>query len=259
MIRRDDRGDWLILPQIEHARLAGELALAWGNERVRSLADFPKLLWGVAHHDDGWREWDEAPRLKPETGFPRNFMEMRMRDSTAIWTKSIAICSADPLAGIAVSRHFCYLSRQVQSSGHADADDLAAIDRFLTEQAGVEATLSNRARSQHFGTGSSEDLEKLCDFGFRTVRFFDNVSLWLCCSERRQPESLTAPLGEAIRLIPQAAGLIAVDPYPLGVDSLVLKTPVRRLAARRYGSDAELQAALQTAPLETLAWTVRPA
>ena len=185
-------------------RLAGELALAWGNERVRSLADFPKLLWGVAHHDDGWREWDEAPRLKPETGFPRNFMEMRMRDSTAIWTKSIAICSADPLAGIAVSRHFCYLSRQVQSSGHADADDLAAIDRFLTEQAGVEATLSNRARSQHFGTGSREDLEKLCDFGFRTVRFFDNVSLWLCCSERhnrnRSPRRWAKPSGSSRKM-----------------------------------------------------------
>jgi hypothetical protein len=259
MIRRDDRGDWLIIPQIEHARLAGELALAWGNERVRSLADFPKLLWGVAHHDDGWREWDEAPRLKPETGFPRNFMEMRMRDSTAIWTKSIAICSADPLAGIAVSRHFCYLSRQVQSSGHADADDLAAIDQFLDEQAGIEPTLSNRARSQDVGTRSHDDFEKLCDFGFRTVRFFDSVSLWLCCSQQQQPALLTAPLGEAVRLIPQGSGLIAIDPYPLGVDSLVLEAPVRRLAARRYGSDAKLQVSLQTAPVETLAWTIRPA
>jgi hypothetical protein len=259
MIRREDRGDWLIIPQIEHARLAGELALAWGNERVRSLADFPKLLWGVAHHDDGWREWDEAPGLQPVTGFPRNFMEMRMRDSTAIWTKSISMCSADPLAGIAVSRHFCYLSRQVQSSGHADADDLAALDQFLAEQAGVAATLSHRARSQYTANGSNDELEKLCDFGFRTVRFFDSVSLWLCCSEQHQPESLTAPVGEAIRLIPQASGLIAIDPYPLGVDSLVLETPVRRLAARRYGSDVELHAALQTAPLEALAWTVRPA
>jgi hypothetical protein len=258
MIRRDDRADWLIIPQIEHARLAGELALAWGNERVRSLAEFPKLLWGVAHHDDGWREWDEVPRLKPETGFPRNFIEMRMRDSTAIWTKSIAICSADPLAGIAVSRHFCYLSRQVQSSGHADADDRAALDQFLIEQGGVEASLSNRARSQYPSSGSDENLEQLYDFGFRTVRFFDSVSLWLCCSEEQHAESLTTPLGEAIRLIPQAAGFIAIDPYPLGVDSLLLKTPVRRLAARRYGSDAELQAALQTAPLETLAWTIRP-
>jgi hypothetical protein len=259
MIRRDDRGDWLLIPQIEHARLAGELALAWGNERERSLAAYPQLVWGVGHHDDGWREWDDAPRLKPETGFPRSFLEMRMRDSTAIWSKSIALCSADPLAGIAVSRHFSYLSEQAQASGHADSDDLVAIDQFLSEQAGVEANLSNRARAQQVATGSDVDLQQLFDFGFRTVRFFDMVSLWLCCAERQQPESFTAPLGESVRLIPQAPGLIAIDPYPLGVDSLVLKTPVRRLTARRYGSDAELQAALQTAPLESLAWTVRPA
>lgn len=259
MIRRDDRGDWLIIPQIEHARLAGELALAWGNARVRSLAGFPNLLWGVGHHDDGWRDWDEAPRLKPETGFPRSFNEMRMRDSTAIWTQSIEICSADPLAGIAVSRHFCYLARHVQSSGHADVDDLAAIDQFLAEQANVEAALSNRARLEAAGARSHQDFETLFDFGLHAVQFFDNVSLWLCCAERHESESVTTPSGETIRLLPRAAGMIGIDPYPLGVDSLVLMTPVRRLAARRYGSDAELQAALQTAPLETLAWTVGPA
>ena len=135
MIRRDDRGDWLVIAQVEHARLAGELARVWGNERVASLAAFPTLVWGIEHHDDGWREWDDAPRINPATGFPRSFLEMRMRDSTAIWTRSIAVCSSDPLAGIAVSRHFCYLAEQVLSSGRADADDRESIDRFLQEQA----------------------------------------------------------------------------------------------------------------------------
>lgn len=255
MIRRDDRGDWLIIAQVEHARLAGELARVWGNDRVASLAAFPTLVWGVEHHDDGWQEWDDAPRLKPATGFPRSFLEMRMRDSTAIWSRSIAVCSADPLAGIAVSRHFCHLANQAQNSGRADADDRESIDRFLREQAAVQARLVDAARSNK-AAETNRDFEQSCDLGFRTVRFFDLMSLWLCCAERHQPEPLVAPMGEAVKLIPRDPAQIVIEPYPLCVDSLRLETPVRRLAARRYANDAELQAALRAAPIEVLAWTI---
>ena len=43
-----------------------------------------------------------------------------------------------------------------------------------------------------------------------------------------------------------------IEPYPLCVDSLRLETAARRLAARPYPNDAELQAALRTAPVEVL-------
>jgi hypothetical protein len=256
MIRRDDRGDWLIIAQIEHARLAGELARVWGNERVASLAPSPALLRGVDHHDDGWREWDDAPRLNPATGFPRSFMEMRMRDSTAIWTRSIALCAADPLAGIAVSRHFCHLADQVLSSGRADADDRESIDQFLREQSSVQTDLETAARSTKSVAGPNGDIEKSFDLGFRAVRFFDLVSLWLCCAERHQPEPLVAPMGEAVKLIPRNPAHIEIEPYPLCVDALRLETPARRLAARRYVTDADLHAALRAAPVEVLAWTI---
>jgi len=55
---------------------------------------------------------------------------------------------------------------------------------------------------------------------------------------------------------PRDPAQIVIEPYPLRVDSLRLETPVRRLAARRYANDAELQAALRAAPIEVLAWTI---
>jgi hypothetical protein len=256
MIRRDDHGDWLIIAQIEHARLAGELARVWGNDRVASLTATPALLRGVEHHDDGWQEWDDAPRLNPATGCPRSFMEMRMRDSTAIWTRSIVLCAADPLAGIAVSRHFCHLADQVQNSGRADADDRESIDRFLREQSTVQTNLAAAAHSSKSAAGTNGEIENSFDLGFRTVRFFDLVSLWLCCAERHQPEQLIAPLGETVQLVPKNPVQIVIEPYPLCVDSLRLETPARRLAGRRYASDAELQAALRAAPIEVLGWTI---
>ncbi len=179
---------------------------------------------------------------------------MRMRDATAIWTKSIAISSQEPLGGIAVSRHFSYLADQVRSSGRGDADDLQAIERFLWEQSDVETRLAGEAKSRFAVEPSG--IEAAFDLGFRAVRFFDAISLWLCCAERDKPERMTAPTGEAITLIPKSASHIAIDPYPLGVDSLRLETPARRVAARKYESDAEFQEAFNAAPLERLTWTI---
>jgi hypothetical protein len=184
---------------------------------------------------------------------------MRMRDSTVIWTRSIAVCSADPLAGTAVSRHFCHLAEQVRDSGRADGDDQEAIDRFLHEQSVVQLDLADKARANGASAGTNEDLEESFALGFRTVRFFDRVSLWLCCAPRQQPEQLVAPLGETVTFTPKNPAQIAIEPYPLRVDSLLLETPARRLAARCYANDAELQTALRSAPTERLTWTISPA
>jgi hypothetical protein len=208
-------------------------------------------------------------------------MEMRMLDSTAIWTKSIAFCSSDPLAGIAVCRHFVHLALQVRTNGRADADDLASIEKFLHEQAATLGTLAaKKFRRDHPDwlanvakeappkktnaptNGHSENMEhydQSSELGFRTVRFFDALSLWLCCAVRHESEQLAAPMGEAVNLIPRNPSHITIEPYPLSVDSLRLETPARRLTARPFPTDKEFQSALSAAPIETLAWTIRPA
>jgi hypothetical protein len=234
------------------------------------------LLHAIDQHDHGWSLWDDAPLLKlhktpqylnpvveaphlnPTAGVPRSFMEMRMRDSTAIWTQSIAFCSVDPLAGIGVSRHFCYLANQVKTS-RADGEDCQAIERFLDQQARLEADLAPKAHSYYGAAKTVTDLERLFDFAFQTVRFFDGVSLWLCCAERHEPERMTAPTGETVTFIPKEATRIVIDPYPLGVDSLRLSTPARRVSARKYVDEGEYQVAFNAAPVETLTWTIHPA
>lgn len=236
---------------MEHARIAGELARAWGNGRFVSLAALPTILWAVEHHDDGWRDWDLAPRLNPATGIPRSFMEMTMRDSTAIWTNSISHCSSQPLAEIAVSRHFTHLAEQVRNGGRTDADDLDAVDRFLRDQDNESGDLALKLRRPEDQTAI-----EACDFAFRAVRFFDAVSLWLCCAERHAPEQMTAPDGESIRLVPKGAWHVAIDPYPLGIEGPRFQTFARRVAARRYETDDDFLATFNAAPFELLSWTI---
>ena len=159
-----------------------------------------------------------------------------------------------PLGGLWVSRHFCWLAEQARPSRQEHREELAALDQFLDEQARQQAAWIDEAVREFAG----EHLDRLLNAGFRYVQFFDRVSLWLCCAERTEPEEIELPSGQPIRFIPESATEIAVEPYPLSVESLELIVPARRVPARRYTDDADLHQTLQNAPTEQLRWTLRP-
>jgi hypothetical protein len=284
MIRRDDRGDWLIIDQIEHARLAAELARHWGARPPTMLpvedarrvaqetpAESSLCIWlAVAVHDDGWDEWDRSPRIHPQTGRPREFREMRMEDSAAIWTKSIENAASIPLAAYGISRHFCFLAQQSRDSGHADPDDRQAAERFLRDQARVQARLADDAHA----SGRGREFDQCHELAYRAVQFFDRLSLWLCCSDPTEPQSFISPSGETVTLHPgpspqtpqsaqqehgpgrQAARPITIEPYPLCVERMWIKAPARRIPARPYADDSDLRTALSRATPEQLIWLV---
>ena len=108
MIRREDNDDWILIPQVKHARLADELASAWiGFDNSHLLPMSKHLLPAIHSHDEGWIEWDEQPEMNSDTGVPRSFLEMPMSVSTDLWRKSIAYCSGLRKENVAASiRHF---------------------------------------------------------------------------------------------------------------------------------------------------------
>lgn len=249
MIRREDGNDWLLIPQIEHAHLAADIAARWGNDQVPAFPHAEQLVSAVLHHDDGWREWDAAPHIDPANGIPRSFLEMRMRDATEIWTRSIAICGdIGPLNGIWVSKHFCWLAEQARESRSDEPDDLQAIEMFLDAQ----------EQLQH--RWKATVVHESIDGGFHAVQFFDRLSLWLCCATRTEPLEIDCPGFGSIRLTPSTDNRIVIAPDPLSADGsrsekpLELSVTARRLPARRYNDDAELQAILQSAPSGRIAW-----
>jgi hypothetical protein len=281
MIRRDDGGDWILIEQIKHANLAAAIARAWGNEQFERLTldrDSPSTAatyHGVLHHDDGWSAWDWAPRIDPRTGMPRDFREMRMHDATAIWSKSISAAGKlFPLSGYAVSRHFCYLAEQVRSSGRHDSEDLAAVSKFLERQSVVQAKLERRAELRGWG----EDFRRHRELAYRTVQFFDRLSLWLCCADKRGPQQISVPTGQTVTLSSQPETLtqefasdvyrlqaarpdhrrwrVAMEPYPLNDDTQELSVEARRIPARRYADEADLQATWNDAPHVMLVWAL---
>ena len=55
---------------------------------------------------------------------------------------------------------------------------------------------------------------------------------------------------------PARAMRIGIEPYPLSVESLDLRVDARRIAARRYADDADLNAALEDATIVELVWAI---
>lgn len=142
MIRRDvtlddGRPGWALVSQVEHARIAMEMARAWSDQVAPLPEGGEEFIAAVYHHDDGWIAWELRPTV--HDGMPRDFMEMPLDESLAIWRRSIAVAHNDgPLAGYAVSRHFATLCGHSHDEKPHDATWRHLAEEFLEEQADLE-------------------------------------------------------------------------------------------------------------------------
>src|SRR3972149_138763 len=105
IIRADDRG-LMLIRQTEHARLCGEMARSWGNEHFEPVEPLERVAWAAAEHDNGWAEWEEAPRLNPETRRPCTYTDIPIDQHQEIYRRGIGRAIAhDRYAGLLVSLH----------------------------------------------------------------------------------------------------------------------------------------------------------
>ncbi len=256
---------WLLVSQVDHARIGGELT------RNLSESFSHEVIEAIAHHDDGWSEWEAAPKLNPEVGGPYSFLEMPLAESLAIWDSSIAAARTfGPLAGFIVAGHFYNLLSESDHAHEPAAIGWLAAKRkvrttWLDEwvRADPAHTLDDARRAQH------------------QLQIADLFSLWLCCDAPLAGDDggmlEQSPMKvRAEKLFGQfhftAAGfgrrhatpenplevlawVIAVEPYPFGTSPLSLSLRAEAAPVARYASWPELTAASR--PME-LRWRLIP-
>ena len=256
MIRRDHGKDgrhWLLIPQMEHAHLSGQLAEKWGTGGFEALEPRGQVLTAIYHHDDGWQPWDSDPDVDPLRGVPLAFSEMPLPEALAIWRRSIAAAlQFGPLSGYIVAGHFGALLRRFDSWRSGDAQIAAEAVEFLDRYA---AAMSEWLSTWQASAGGSEAAQ-IADRGVRALQFFDAVSLWLCCAQRDQPETMTDPGGQVVTFAPVSAREIVVSPWPLSCASLSLEISGRVVAARYYSTRDEL--AREPSAIAHIEWGLRP-
>jgi hypothetical protein len=275
MIRREvlqaggDR-QWALISQIEHARVAAELARRWRRpffpvspHAEQTAAAMAELLDAIEHHDDGWDEWERAPDLDPEQGWPRSFTEMPLADSLAIWSKSIAVAEQIGLiAAWAVAGHFCALL--AGTSAHASTGDAALARDWIDQlQANRQVWLAAWVGST---TGRTESV---AGAALQVLQFFDAFSLWICCT--CPPEGVGVPPGDSnskrtfadgtefqFSYRPEYAvqrgelrssGVAGIRPWPFDIDDLRVSAACHMVAIGKYRTPSELVAASKPARL----------
>jgi hypothetical protein len=258
MIRReiklnDKSTVWLLVSQVEHAQISGELMRNWRQEFS------PDVLEAIAHHDDGWAEWEREPRLDPAVGAPYSFLEMPLVEALVIWDSSIAAARKfGPLAGYIVAGHFYNL--------------LANSDRAKEPPAIAWLTAKRKVRTAWLDEWVRTDKEHTLEYAKAAQQLLltaDLFSLWLCCDcpvdgaaasllENSPINLLTESLLSQFKIgspeftvfesgsrhrVEELSWIVPVEPFPFTDSPMSLRAKGVAVPVSHYGSLQEMVSA----------------
>jgi hypothetical protein len=241
---------WQVIYQQAHALLAMQLAWAW--KPFLAPDRWVGLLAAVAQHDDEQAPWHGRGGhhgLTP-AGAPANFTQVPF--------------SIEQASGVLHAARFQGRWRSLLTSLHLSTlyeplrGSKPAVTAFLDELHADQARWLKELHLTKTQARQAYDLLHWCD----------RLSLILCRQELpemgREVEIYPDPLGSgphrATHFVRQPDGPgtpAVVRPWPLATTSLVVSVEARQLHQLQFVDDAELAAALRTAPIETLHWELR--
>lgn len=167
------------------------------------------------------------------------------RDADA-FQQLVPLGGGSPLGGIWASRHFTELAERSLASSAAGDEMQAFIDRQRQHQ----QRWSRDAESEF----AAVQVERLSDVGCRFLQMFDWISLWLCCEERTETETIAVPEFGDTHWTPLRGEQIAVEPYPFADADLDVGVTASIVPNRRYETAAELRTELNKSRQLQLRW-----
>lgn len=239
MIVRDEDDSFLLITQPDHARLAADIVAAMRTEPSLEGPGRDLVLLATREHDNGWIEVDGSPTIEPTTGRPCDFIAGPARVKHELWPRGIArVAKMNPRAGALVAQH----AITVYNYRAADpdwAEFFAQISAMRDDLLGQLGILDGPGRDAF-------------NRDYRCVRLGDLFSLQLCNGWSEPQEAYgyqVAMRGETL----------VITPDPFDGASVPLRVMARRVPARRYANDGDLQNAFGRAVPEWLSGTARGA
>lgn len=251
----------LVIEQLEHTRMAGRLAAAFGNAAFASPSPKALMEYLVTHHDQGWESVDHEMPQDPETGLPYNLVKtplpllLRTGPSSPIFNER-----HHPYCGLVVSMHtYGLYNGRYGLSDKIFVDTIpeasrpavkAMLETELERQARLRAELSGRPESREWVE------EKALFRNYKLLQFFDTLALYFNMTHeaaRRKATFTTVPRGPSeddvtISVERRAPGIYRVSPYPFTAGSLELTCAGRRLSPQPPGTN--VAAMIRACPLE---------
>jgi hypothetical protein len=249
LVRVDDDGA-LVIGQLSHSWLSGQLARAWGNERFDAPEPREEIVLGAEQHDVGWALVDLEPGWNEQSGLPRNFLEHTVEEHLAIWRAAPdRLLSESHHAALVVSMHGRSLS---ELRAKASPEQAAAVRGHIEAE---------RARQQMLcqTLGVSEAQAQTTQ---RQMWTWDGLSLALCNGWQpftsRDVPSRDGPVEVQLRRLEPSpsGGTYTLDPWPFAQDRVQVRCEGRRLNSRYEDEPAMREALARAAPV-TLTFTLQ--
>ncbi len=257
-----------VILQADHARMSGQLAAAFGNDRFLPLSPRELMEFVVAHHDEGWAPLDGQALQDRDTGLPYNLVRTPLSLLLQTSAASPDFNEAhDPYCGIISSMHSWGLY-----NGRYGLSDKIFVDNVPPEhQAQTRAMLDNelarQARLKKQVAASPENAGLVTDVvlmhNYKLLQFFDTLALYFHTTHRTSRgktefKNVPATLGRDVTItIEPAGGRYRLDPWPFAYESLSVGTHGRWMTPQPAGVD--LVQIMQSIPVSSETVTLMPA
>jgi hypothetical protein len=260
MIVRADGGRLLLVRQVDHQFLAGRLAEAWGAAPFARPSD--AAVRATFAHDEGWRAWEENPRVDPRTQRPYQFTELPVEEHLTFYREGIEAATAKDLyAGLLVNMHCVglYNGRYGKVDGPAprqrSAEEQAVIEKFTRELEHEQARLREQLQLAADTPALWRD--------YTLLQIFDLLSLYFCHGAAREQMLRPVPLvppapARKVELFPLDGTRVSADPYPFRPDYVQANVDVRIVPDRSYANDREFQDIYSHARQEIVSFEIVP-
>ncbi|MFQ5534613.1 MAG: DUF3891 family protein [Sphingomonadales bacterium] len=254
----------------DHTELAAQFARAFGNDDFEPVEPGSVVIDLVVHHDQGWAEWDAAPRIDPDTRLPYSLS--RTPIDVVLKTN---VASPDfnerrhPYAGLLSSMHVCGLY-----NGRFGLTGPALLDRVSAEaRPGVNAMLeAEGTRQKRLRAGLSTDPETMpwvraphLFQNYKQLQFFDTLALYFNMrheGERQDTSFSHVPLSAdedvPITISRLGSGTYGLFPYPFNKKPLVASFAGRYMLPLEPDDSRPLSTVLRSIHLDRQSVTLLP-
>jgi hypothetical protein len=241
-----ERGEELwVVRQTDHGLLAGFLARQWGNDLYRRPEGFESFCLAVREHDNGWGEWELAPRIDPKTRVPYTFMSIPTEEHVGLYQRGIErVVQVDRYAGLLVSLHCAGLYDRSKatipgfSAKYVKSTESRAVSEFLQslklQQLRLKVDLRGNPATKGLTLYVNEEIP-------------NQVNLNQDSREQGSVDWELRPIG---------GNSVALAPYPFRKNPMPISILARRVPKRIYGDELDFQGTLASAPYFAVDFTL---
>lgn len=257
--RKMGDGRLLCVHQTTHGLMAAQFCRHWGNVDFATPQPYTPVMMAIAQHDNGWYEWELAPRLCVD-GFPMDFMtHTHQTEKTILWQRGIdRVWAQHPYAALLVSRHASILYEKFLDQGAYEGENRRAVIGFLADQKGM----MERARRL---LGGDLDLlaamqPEFIETNTRLLQFGDQASLQISVPWSAETTLTHCPLdytGATVEMrMRYNDQTISFDPWPYGVDQFEVTLEGYLIEGDHFADEADYHRALAEASFYRKTWNV---